>query len=204
VPEYARLLAALAAASFGLFFFFVVDPNPRYAHYGVAFTAAIAGPVVALGLAAAARARRAALGAAALVGGLVLWGAANGAVLHRCDELISVARQRRYLVVANDLNRASQDRRCAFSFTGIVPPQLEIAARCEAHAFPRARELPLPVLVRQMNRWARQEARDGVVPFVVWVEVNRLRPEWGHWRLIRRVFGTGLGESAMLVFRPLA
>src|SRR5215216_1900847 len=148
-------------------------------------------------------ARRAALGAAALVGGLVLWGAANGAVLHRYDEL-SVARQRRYLVVANDLNRASQDRRCAFSFTGIVPPQLEIAARCEAHAFPRARELPLPVLVRQMNRWARQEARDGVVPFVVWVEVNRLRPEWGHWRLIRRVFGTGLGESAMLVFRPLA
>ena len=195
--SHTGLLALIAMASFGLFFFVVGDPNYRYALYGVAFTAAIGGQFAALVLAGPWRRvipPPFAVGGLAIV--LVGWAAANGAVLTRFDNVrYRVAERDRQAVAV--LAGVAHGRPCAVVFPRQTRPQISIATACRTVRVESASGASLSDLI---SRRARQLEEMGLVPFVVWVPEAR-SGLGSSWVLVRRI-SSGSPDRALAVFEP--
>jgi hypothetical protein len=182
--SHTGLIAVIAVASFGFFFFIVVEANSRYALYGAAFTAVVAGQLVGSALRRNSRPAtvwaRVALAGVAVVS--VGWMAANGAVLHRYDDARD-RRAARYRQAVEVLAEAARGRPCAVLFAGRVRPQITIAAPCRAEAVLSASGQSVRDLV---SRRARQLDETAVEPYVVWLPERMSAPD-PDWTLLRRM-----------------
>jgi hypothetical protein len=167
----------LAFSSFALFWFAVGDVNDRYALYGAAFTAVVAGHLVARGMRLRVLRRRPGARSVLLIAGVLGWAIANGSVLHAYDRARNrLAEGDRTVVMA--VQRAAANRRCAIIFPGRVRPTISIATRCNTIGRASGGRLGLRI----------QEARkQGEIPFLLWPDRFGRPAVPGTWHVIARV-----------------